>query len=218
MAQGSGGGTAAAAASPGTLTEATTAPAEAAKRSQQVPATVVAEAVRRRASGESFAAIGRALQVPPRRVSAWCSAADPAAAVRRPRATTKGAPVAVRLPLPLHRQVTKRAGRGPVGAVVVDLVAAGLAKPAPDDADVWDAAERREIAQRVIAATNALGALEVQVRAAGRLLNQVARYLGVYRELPVSVVDELAAVRESVEKFTTEAAAIRESLDGLVAR
>ena len=199
----------------GVLAEAVTASVEGAKRPEPTPATTVAEALRQRASGASYAAIGRQLGVPPRKVSTWCRAADPAAAVRRPRATTRSKPVAVRLPLPLHRAVTKRAGRGPVGAVIVDLVAAGLAKPAPDDAEVWDAAERREIAQRVIAATNALGALEVQIRAAGRLLNQIAKHLGVYRELPLAITDELAAVRESMEKISTEAAAIREALDGV---
>ncbi|WP_336670117.1 hypothetical protein [Tsukamurella sp. USMM236] len=216
-AKASGDGRAAAAARSGTLSEAATAPVEAAKRSEPVPsATVVAEAVRRRAAGESFAAIGRALGVQPRRVSSWCRAAAPETVVRRPRATTRSKPVSIRLPLELHRAVLQRASDEVITKSLLEVIELGLRRSRGAGAAVPDST-RRALSAELIAASNAVSSFESQLRAAGRLLNQIARYLGTYRELPVSITDELAAVRESVDKLAAGIAELRAAVDRAVA-
>lgn len=197
----------------------------------ETTAALVVAALRRRAEGTSYAAIGRELGVPAKRVSQWCrtaaeaAPASPVAAVaeaadakrKRPRAVTRSAPVAARFTPRTYERLRERAGGAPVSSVVVAAVESYLSTVPVDTEQVLSDERRRLLSDGLIATANALGGVEQQLRVIGRLENQLVRFAightGGASDLPVDLGVALAQQRDALAAVAVELAAVRASVD-----
>lgn len=187
----------------------------------------VQNALRRRADGESYAAIGRDLAAglglsgtaAAKVVSLWCRTAatlnpdyDAGGKVRRKNPVAKTeAPIAFRPRPGTRAMLAKRAGRRPLSAVVEVAVDLYLGRKheevAPGLADAV-APELARVADR-------LGEIEFQEAGIGRNLNQRQKFLNTYKQLPVKFAAETARENDLHQGVLAELAALRQELAAL---
>lgn len=181
----------------------------------------VTQSLRRRADGESYAAIGRDLAATlglsdtaaAKQVSVWCRTAatldsdyDAGGKVRRknPEPRTE-APIAFR-PRPGTREMlAKRAGKRSLSAVVEVAVDLYLGRKV----ESVDPGLAGEVAPELAKVADKLGEIEHQVRGIARNRNQLQKYINVYRQLPVKFAAEMSRENTNLEHVLSELEALR---------
>ncbi|WP_124566808.1 hypothetical protein [Rhodococcus sp. KBW08] len=128
------------------------------------------------------------------------------------RPTTKEGPIAFRPRPGTRAQLEKRAGEQSLSVVVAAAVDAYLGRKARE----VDPKLRAALAAELAPIGDQLAAIATQESAIGNNLNQQARFLNTYRELPYSYGDELAALNNRHEEVLAELRAIRAALESLV--
>ncbi|MCZ0914108.1 plasmid mobilization relaxosome protein MobC [Gordonia amicalis] len=144
---------------------------------------------------------------------ATATAVVAAVPARKPRPITKESPIAFR-PRPGTRgRLEKRAGQRSLSVVVELAVDAYLGRKVVD----VDPSLRAALAAELSEVGDRLASIEHDERGVGRNLNQIARFLNTYREIPLGLAQELREANKIHERVLTELAAIRGALDRLVA-
>lgn len=137
-------------------------------------------------------------------------AAEPA---RRPRPITKEAPIAFRPRPGTRARLEKRAGQRSISQVVELAVDAWLGRRVVD----VDPSLRAALAVELTEVADRLAVIQHQEVGVGRNLNQIAKFLHTYREIPVNLADELSETNRIHAGVLAELAAIRAGLGRLTA-
>ncbi|OBA67773.1 hypothetical protein A5777_16495 [Gordonia sp. 852002-10350_SCH5691597] len=173
----------------------------------------VADALARRAAGATYAEIAAAVGISAKRAASWCRAAARidgrfdarGAKPRRTRASTRRPAtrmLSARVETELVELLARRAESE--GRSVTAMVEAALRSFVGRKVAGVETAVRRELRKRLkeelrdLAA--AVGAHDAELSRQGNNLNQLAAFCNRYRELPVTIVDELAATRRALEE------------------
>lgn len=191
----------------------------------------VADALARRAAGATYAEIAAATGVSEKRAASWCRAAariddrfDPRAAKpRRVRAEAAAKAPLEKLigwrPRPGTRAVlesrAESEGRS-ITAIVQAAVDAYLQRRTAGVAVLVREQLRKGLKTELRAVADAVGAQELEIARQGNNLNQLARFVNRYRELPVAITDELEANRRELEANRRELARLTEAVEDLV--
>lgn len=180
-------------------------------------AAVVAEALRRRGSGESYAAIGRGLGVPLKVVSDWCRTAARVDPRYDARSTTRGVttdpPTAIRFRAGTRARLRRRAGDRGLTPVIQNAVDAYLGRKVVE----VDPGLREALKDELITIAELLADISLQDAGIGRNVNQIAHFINSYREIPIGITAELTELNRRHSTVVDELAAIRDRLDRLIA-
>ncbi|WP_223373074.1 hypothetical protein [Gordonia bronchialis] len=191
----------------------------------------VADALARRAAGQTYEAIAEEVGISAKRAASWCRAAariddrfDPRAAKpRRVRAEAAAKAPLEKLigwrPRPGTRAVlesrAESEGRS-ITAIVQAAVDAYLQRRTAGVAVLVREQLRKGLKTELRAVADAVGAQELEIARQGNNLNQLARFVNRYRELPVAITDELEANRRELEANRRELARLTEAVEDLV--
>lgn len=134
------------------------------------------------------------------------------AVVRKPRPIRKEAPIAFRPRPGTRARLEKRAGQRSISTVVELAVDAYLGRVVRD----VDPSLRAALAEELSVIGDRLAEIEHQERGVGRNLNQTAKFLNTYRELPLDMVQELRLSNEIHAAVLAALVAIRDRLDQLI--
>ncbi|MFJ7619819.1 hypothetical protein ACIQYZ_13560 [Rhodococcus erythropolis] len=173
--------------------------------------SAVTESLRRRAAGEAYPAIASAIGVSAKRAASWCRTAQridarfDAREAKPRRARAGGRPASTmfsaRIEADLVALVRGRAASE--GRSVTSVVESALRGYVGRKVAGVETLVRRELRKRLKEELRELsasvGALSMELRRQGSNLNQIAAFVNRYRELPVSIADELAATRRALE-------------------
>lgn len=173
----------------------------------------VPKALRLRAEGVAFAAIGRAVGFDPRTVRRWVALATEIEPSFAAASTRRESPLSFRPSAGMTEALESMAFR--TGVPQADLlrrfVATGLAMEPPEIAPAPTAAViDPDVLDVLIAVREALGDQAIEARAQGNNANQLTKFIHTYRELPVSITETIAAFTTAIEGWTR-------ALDGMSA-
>lgn len=132
---------------------------------------------------------------------------------RKPRLITKEAPIAFRPRPGTRARLEKRAGQRSLSVVVELAVDAYLGRKVVD----VDPSLRAALAAGLSEVGDRLASIEHDERGVGRNLNQIAKFLNTYREIPLGLAQELREANRIHADVLAELAAIRAALDRLIA-
>jgi len=201
--------------------------AAAGPRSGPADAAAVADVLRRRTAGASYAEIAVAVaDVSEKRAAAWCKAAQRLdarfdARQARPRKVRAGAKqrstrmFSARLDTDLVELVERRAAAE--GRSVTSMVDVALRSYVGRKVAGVETMVRRELRKALkpalIATKDALGRVERELVKQGINLNQLAHHVNGYGELPVAWLDELEATRSALDVARAELRELRAAID-----
>ena len=137
---------------------------------------------------------------------------DPEPTTRR-RPATKDRPIAFRPRHGLRHQLEQRAAGRPLSSVVEEAVAAYVARRPPPQAPRVDPHFRAEVTDLLVRVGDALQDMHVQEAGVGRNVNQLARFTNTYRELPVTMTDELRKINRAHDDVVMMLTAIRQEME-----
>ncbi|WP_157436062.1 hypothetical protein [Gordonia malaquae] len=173
----------------------------------------VADALARRADGETYAAIAAAIGVSEKRAASWCREAARIdarfdareAKPRRARDHSRRVGtkmLTARIEAGLLELVARRAGDE--GRSTTAVVEAALRSYVGRKVAGLETAVRRELRKRLKEElrelASAIGAHDAELSRQGNNLNQLTAFCNRYKELPVSITDELAATRRALDE------------------
>lgn len=186
---------------------------------------VVADALRRRAEGEGYEQIAAELGISAKRAASWCRAASrldpgfdareqPRRKVRAGSAPRVGKMLSVRLDADLWGPLEQRATaeRRSVSAVVSSALGSYFGRKTPGVETLVRRELRKKVREELRELAAAIGAHGQEVSRQGNNLNQLTIFCNRYKELPVAIVDELAATRLALEANTEALEALHRSV------
>lgn len=186
----------------------------------EAPHEAVRQALRRRAAGETYTAIGGDIAeaigaangaAAAKLVSRWCKAAEAAGTgyvaggrkTRQARPVRRSPVIAARLSMPVYDRVVARARKRDesLTATVERLVSRGLDREPPDiDPEQALAAERRtQLAEELARVSAEIQNMRRPVYGIGSNLNQLARFVNSRREQPENLVGLLTKIARDQE-------------------
>lgn len=191
----------------------------------------VADALARRAAGQTYEAIAEGVGVSAKRAATWCKAAqrlDERFDARGVKPRKVRAEAAAKLgpekiigfrPRPGTRAVLER--RAEIeGRSLTDLVQTAVDAYVQRKSAGIETLVRRQLRKglkaELRAVADAVGAQEMELARQGSNLNQLARYVNKYKALPVAITEELAATRRELENNRAELERLRAAVEGLV--
>lgn len=191
----------------------------------------VADALARRAAGETYEAIAEGVGISAKRAATWCRTAARIdarfdARQAKPRRVRKEKASAAPLekligwrPRPGTRAVLERRsndeGRS-ITAIVQAAVDAYLQRRTAGVEVLVREQLRKGLKPELRAVADAVSAQELELSRQGGNLNQLTRFVNRYRELPVAITGELEANRRELEANRAELARLREAVENLV--
>ncbi|MDV7171946.1 hypothetical protein R4144_00755 [Gordonia amicalis] len=191
----------------------------------------VADALARRAAGQTYEAIAEEVGISAKRAASWCRAAariEPRfdARAAKPRSVRKDAAAKAPLekligwrPRPGTRAVLERRAELE-GRSLTDLVQAAVDSYVQRKTAGVESLVRRELRKQLKAelraVADAVSAQSVELTRQGSNLNQLSRFVNRYRELPVAITHELAAYRAELAANRTELARLSAAVESLV--
>lgn len=174
----------------------------------------VADALARRASGATYAAIAEAIGVTEKAAALWCRTAerlDPRfdarqAKPRKRRKVAEAKPPREQMigwrPRPGTREIletrAETEGRS-LSALVQAAVDAYLQRRTAGVEVLVREALRKRLKEELRAVAEATGEQALELSRQGNNLNQMVRFVNRYQELPVSITTELAATRAALD-------------------
>lgn len=132
---------------------------------------------------------------------------------RTPRPITKEAPIAFRPRPGTRARLEKRAGQRSISQVVERAVDAYLGRRVVE----VDPSLRAALAVELAQVADRLAVIEHQEVGVGRNMNQIAKFLHTYREIPVGLIEQLRDQSDIHAAVLAELAAIRAGLGRLTA-
>ena len=191
----------------------------------------VADALARRAAGQTYEAIAEAVGVSAKRVASWCRAAQRldrrfdarGAKPRKVRAGAAAKPGPEKIigfrPRPGTRAVLER--RAEVeGRSLTDLVQTAVDAYVQRKSAGIETLVRRQLRKglkpELRAVSDAVGAQEMELSRQGNNLNQLVRFTNKYAQLPVAVTAELAATRRELESNRAALERLRAAVEDLI--